>query len=83
MRGSRAGYTVSGPRGAQAVVTATLTSGLNHIYDGDTGILTIAGVTQDVGVSRSDRVEIPRGMHTVSVSSGAEILVTGYDTYIP
>lgn len=83
VRGSRAGYTITGPRGAQVVVTRALAAGSPHSYDGDEGILSVAGAAQTTGVTRSDRIEIPRGKHTVSVSTPAEILVSGFDTFIP
>lgn len=83
VRGAREGYTIAGPRGAAAVVTRTLATGAQHTYDGDVGILSVGGAAQTTGVSRSDRLEVPHGRHTFSVSAGAEILVSGSDTYAP
>ena len=83
VRGSRAGYTIAGPGGARAVITAALTPGALHLYDGDTGALYIGGAVQDTGVSVSDVLELPHGVHEFTVSAGAEISIAGHDTYIP
>ena len=80
---SGSGYTVNGPRSTQVVVTRALAAGTPHQYDGDTGILSVAGAPQATGVTRSDRLEVPFGTHTFSVSAGAEISVSGATTYVP
>ncbi|CAN7267557.1 hypothetical protein LJR186_001235 [Microbacterium foliorum] len=84
VRGASAGgYTVDGPRSTRVIVTRALAAGVQHQYDGDTGILSVAGVPQTTGVARSDRLEVPFGEHTFSVSAGAEISVSGATTYVP
>lgn len=84
VRGARpAGYTIVGPRGARAIVTAPLVSGTPHEYDGDTGALSIGGAAVDQGVSRSDVLEVPHGTHTLTVTAPVELFVTGFDTYMP
>lgn len=83
IRGTAAGYTISGPRSRVVQVTRSISSGAPHTYDGDTGLLTVDGVAQMTGVARSDALEIPPGTHTVSVSAGCEIRVTCAPTWVP
>lgn len=79
---STTGYTITGPTGI-AVITRALASANPHSYDGDEGVLSVAGVAQKVGVSRSDRLECPPGAHTFSVSNSAQVLISGRHTYNP
>lgn len=84
VRGNSAeGWTATGPQGALAVVTAPITPGQTHRYDGDTGLLTINGVAQVIGVARSDRLEIPTGAYPVEVNNGCEIRVHYAPTWAP
>lgn len=84
VRGSSGtGYTITGPRGKIARVTRPIVDSAVHLYDGDTGVLRVAGVAQTSGVSRSDRIEIPVGAHQFTVDNGCELRVTFAPTWAP
>lgn len=77
-----AGYTITGP-GGQVIVARQLASSAHHFYVGDDGALTVSGVDVSETLTRADRIEAPPGESTFTVTAGAEILVTGLDTFNP
>lgn len=84
VRGSSvSGYTITGPRSKIVQVSAAITSGVEHSYDADAGLLSIGGVPQLLGVNRSDRLEIPYGRHQITVDNGCELRARYADTWAP
>ncbi|MFF7681462.1 hypothetical protein ACFZA2_01785 [Microbacterium sp. NPDC007973] len=84
VRGNSAGgYVLYGPRESAVVVTRAITAGSVHRYYGDTGLLEVGGAPQTTGVTRSDRIDIPRGAFTFVVTNGCEVRISWADTWVP
>jgi hypothetical protein len=76
------GYTITGPGGAQIVITRPLVSGTPHEFITADATLLVGGTRVLGGVSKAELFTIPPGRSQVSVSGGLSLTVRGDEPFI-